>query len=452
MATRERLEQHRLRVEEGALAPLRHTGRGFYVLVAALVAIIAWGAFAYAYQAKDGLIVTAMRDRIMWGLYISLFVFFIGASMAGTFVSAILRITKASWRTPVTRVAELVTVSALVVAALFVAFDMGRPDRLFNMVMFARWESPLVWDVYGLTAYLAGSMIYLYAALIPDMALCRDRLGPYVSPLRRWFYETLAIGWRNAPEQRKNLAMALGMMMLLIVPVAIMMHTVTSWIFAMTLREPWDSPLFGIYFVGGAIFSGTGIIIIVMAAMRRVYRLQDLIPKQLFVNLGYLLATFAAIMFFFNVNEFVVHGYKLRGQISVHLEEVFVGDLAYLFWPYFWGGIVVPIALVALPFTRNVVGIVAAAVLVNIGMFIERYLIVVGGLREPLNPYELPSYSPSWVEWSLMAAGVAIFVLLIVLSLKLIPGLAATEMIEQAEEEAKRASTVAGTSEMAPET
>lgn len=423
-------------LEDRVLSPLRSTSRGFYILVGLLLIVIAWGAFAYLNQANNGLIVTGMRDRVMWGLYVALFVFFIGASMAGTLVSALLRITNANWRTPITRTAEVVTVAALAVAGLFIMLDVGRPDRLINMVVLARWESPLMWDMTGLTAYFTGSVIYLYAAAIPDMAYCREKLRGDVSGLKLWLYETLSIGWEDTPEQREHLSHGLNLMMVIIIPVAVMMHVVTSWIFAMTLREPWDSSMFGVYFVGGAVFSGTGIIIILMAVLRKVYRFEQFITISHFKYLGYLLATFAAIMFFFNVNEVVTHGYKMSGDISVYLEETLTGSMAPFYWGYLIGGVGLPMAIIAIPYTRTIAGIVVAAVLVNIGMFIERYLIVMGGLREPLNPYELPTYWPTWIEWSLMATGISLFILIITLVLKVLPSLAIVELIEhEAEEE-----------------
>lgn len=427
------LDSFRAELEERTLTPLRRTGKGFYILFFILLAIIGWGVFTYSTQLQNGLLVTGMRDRVSWGLYISVFVFFIGASMAGTFVSAILRITSAGWRTPITRSAEMVTVASLLSAGLFVLFDMGRPDRLGNLFVFARWESPLVWDVYGLNTYLIASLIYLYAALIPDLAYCRDHIGAYVSPARRWFFKTLAIDWQGTGPQRRHLLTALTLMTILVIPVAVMMHTVTSWIFAMTLREPWDSPVFGIYFVAGAIFSGVGIIIILLAVLRKAYRLESFITRKHFLYLGYLLGSLAVIMFFFNVSELVTHSYKLRGDIVHHLEELFEGGMAPMFWTYFWGGLLAPIVIIALPFTRNIAGMVVAAVLVNIGMFLERYIIVVGGMQVPLNPYETPSYSPTWVEWSLLVAGLAMFVLLLMLQLKLVPNMSITEMIEDHE-------------------
>ena len=421
--------QHR-RLEERVFAPLRGTGRGFFVWVAFLVVVVGWGVYAYSTQARHGLWVTGMRDRVMWGLYIVLFVYFIGASMAGTFVSAVLRIANAEWRAPIVRGAEVMTIAALITAGLFITMDLGQPLRLQNMLLFGRWESPLIWDVYGLATYVAGSAIYLYLAMIPDLALARDRLSASLIWPRRWFFRVTSVGWAGDPRQVHSLAKAMGLMTIIIIPLAIMMHTVTSWVFAMTLREPWDSSMFGIYFVGGAIYSGVGLIVILMAIMRRVYHLEEYLTPRHFVNLGYMLAAGALIMIFFNVSEFVTLGYKLAGEGSFYLQQMAYGNLAGVFWAYVFGGLWLPLLIILLPPTRKIAWIVVASIAANVGMFLERYSIVVGGLRVPLNPYEPASYSPTWVEWSLMAAGFALFALIVTLILKVVPILAVTEVRE----------------------
>jgi molybdopterin-containing oxidoreductase family membrane subunit len=420
-------------VEDRILAPLTGSSRPFWIWVGALIAIILWGVVVYVMQAREGLIVTGMRDRIMWGLYVTLFVMFIGASMAGTFVSAVLRLTGVSWRGPIVRSAEMITVAALVVAALFIFFDMGRPERALNIVIFGRWESPLIWDVYGLATYLAGSLLYLYLASIPDIAMIRD-LVPGSQRLRSALYRAYAVNWTGSVEQRRVLFSALGLMAIIMVPVAVMMHTVTSWIFGMTLREPWNSPMFGIFFVGGAIYSGVGLIVIMMFIVKRVYRLNDLITEDHFLKLGYLLATFAALMVFFNVSEFVTLGYKTSTDASFYIMQMTRGSMAPVFWIYIWAGLILPIVLIALPWTRNIRGVVVASILANGGMLLERYFIVVGGLKVPLNPYEPASYFPTWIEWSLMLAGVAVFVLIITALAKALPIVAIWELREEQHE------------------
>lgn len=427
------LSAWRGRLEETALAPVRRTGARYWALVAVLVAIIGWGLFAYSVQLRDGLVVTGMRDRISWGLYIATFVFFIGISHAGTLISAILRVSQARWRTPVTRMAEFITVVALIVGASFVIIDMGRPDRLLFVFAYGRWQSPIIWDVLAITTYLTASIVYLFVPMIPDLALFRDRLTGRTSRWRAWLYRTLAIGWRGNAAQRRSLAAAIGILMILIIPIAVSVHTVVSWIFAMTLRVPWNSALFGAFFVVGAIFSGIAILIIVMAILRRAYKLQEYITEKQFVYLGYLLAAFAAIMIYANISELLTLGYKLEEGAGFHLRQLFLAEFAPLFWFYLLGGLFGPIVIALVPATRNARGVVVAAVLVTVAMWIERYVIVVTGLRVPLMPYEPADYAPTWVEWSVLAGGIALFALLITLFTKIFPIIAVWEVAEDHE-------------------
>src|SRR3990170_2872393 len=366
------LNEWQERLEETALAPIRRTGRRFWLLVAFLLAVIGWGAYAYSVQLRDGLVVTGMRDRISWGLYIATFVFFIGISHAGTLISAILRVSNARWRTPVTRMAEFVTVVALVCGASFVIIDLGRPDRILNVFIYGRWQSPIIWDVLAITTYLTGSITYLFVPMIPDLALFRDRLAGRTSRWRGWLYRVLAIGWDGNAAQRRSLASAIAMLMILIIPIAVSVHTVVSWIFAMTLRVPWDSTLFGAFFVAGAIFSGIAILIIVMAILRRAYRLHEYVTEKQFVYLGYLLAAFAAIMVYANISELLTHGYKLEEGAGFHLRQLFLAEFAPLFWFYLLGGLCGPIVIALVPATRNARGVVVAAGLVPVAMWVER--------------------------------------------------------------------------------
>lgn len=430
------LEEFRCRLERTGLAPLTGTGKRYYLLIGFLVLLVAWGIYAYSTQLREGLIVTGQRDRISWGLYISLFVFFIGISHAGTLISAILRATKAGWRTPITRMAEFITVVALMVGALFPIIDLGRPDRVLNVFIFGRWQSPIIWDILSISTYLLGSIIYLYLPLIPDFALCRDRLGAHAPRWRLRFYRVVSLGWRGSPSQKQYLGIALGMMMVIIIPVAVSVHTVVSWIFAMTLRETWNNPMFGIYFVAGAIFSGIAALILLLAVLRKVFHMEEYITRKHFISLGYMLAAFTGIMAYFNASEYITTGYKMAGENPFHFQQLFAGKLAPFYWVYALGGLVLPGLIILLPWTRTLKGVIVAAGLALMGMWVERYFIVVGGLRVPLMPYEPASYSPTWVEWSIMGGAFAGFTLIITLFAKLFPVMAMWEVAEHHEEEA----------------
>ena len=432
---REPLHRWRDRLQHKTLQPLLRTTGLYKAWVGLLLAVIAWAAYAYSQQARHGLVVTAMRDRISWGMYISLFVFFIGISHAGTLISAILRASHARWRAPVTRMAEFITAVALVTGASFVVIDMGRPDRIFNVYLFGRWQSPIMWDVIAVTTYLTASVLYLYTPMVPDLALFRDQLGDNVGAFRRWFYEAAALNWADTEAQKKALARGIAVLMVIIIPIAVSVHTVVSWIFGMTLRVGWNTSVFGVLFVAGAIFSGVATLVIVMAILRRVYHWEEYITEKHFRYLGYLLGAFAAIMIYVNITEFMTAGFKLEEGEQFAFRQLFIDKFSHLFIFYLVGGLVVPVILMLYRRTRTIAGVVTAAVLVDVAMFIERYFIVVTGLRVPLMPYEPADYFPSWVEWSIFAGGLAFFSLVITIAVKVFPMLAVWEMVEEKEAE-----------------
>lgn len=429
------------RLDERVIAPVKRAGRGYVLWLVGLSAMIVWGVFAYSTQVRDGLYVTGMRDRISWGLYISSFVFFIGISHAGTLISAILRVSNASWRTPITRIAESITVVALVTGGLMVIVDMGKPLRLYQMFINGNWQSPLMWDMFAITIYLTASVTYLLVPMVPDLALFRDRLDGRVPRFQWWIYAVFSFGWRGNTAQKKSLTKSISLLAVLIIPIAVSVHTVVSWIFAMTLRVSWNSTIFGFFFVTGAIFSGIAALILVLAVVRRRFHLQEYITSVHFEYLGYLLLTAAMVMLYSNASEYITKGFHASEDDLFAFRELFLTEFAPLYWFYFFGGLVFPILIVAFKRTRNVIGLSIASAFVLVAMFIERYFIVVAGLRVPLMPYEPASYAPTWVEWSVFGAGLALFLLLLTLFTKFFPVLAVWEMKEEHEARMARVPT-----------
>lgn len=419
------------RLEERTIAPTRSSGRLYVTWLVGLGLVIAWGFVAYVYQWRNGLYVTGMRDRISWGLYITAFVFFIGISHAGTLISAILRAANAGWRSPITRIAESITVVSLVSGALFVIVDMGHPERLYQFWLNGNWQSPLMWDMMAITIYLTGSVVYLFVPMIPDLALFRDRLDGRVNRLQSWVYKTLSIGWNDNEAQRHALNRSVAILMVLIIPIAVSVHTVVSWLFAMTQRVSWDSTIFGFFFVAGALYSGVATLIVVMAVMRRVYNLEEYITPLHFRYLSYILVTMSLVMIYGNASEFVTKGFKMAEEERFAFRQLFVNEFAQMYWFYFFGGLVLPILVVAFKPTRTIVEIVVASIFVDIGMFIERYFIVVAGLQVPTMPYEPATYSPTWVEWSILASGMGGFMMLLTLFARFFPVLAVWDMKEE---------------------
>lgn len=423
------------RIESELLATVGGHSRAGRILTAALLAVIGWGAFAFIWQAFHGLSVTAMSNYFSWGVYIVNFVFFIGVSHAGTLVSAILRVTGAQWRRPITRMAEAITLFALLVGAPMVVIDMGRPDRVWHILNHGRIQSPILWDVMSIATYMTGSIIYLYLPMIPDLALLRDRkIG---SPFWQRIYRVLALNWRGSAEQWRLLHRAIGVQAIVIIPVAISVHTVVSYIFSMTLRPGWHSTIFGPYFVVGAIFSGIAAIITAMALFRRFSRLENYLTEDIFKKLGALLLTLNLVYIYFTFSEYITMGYADVSPDRHLLSTLLSGTYALRFWGMALIGLIVPALLLALPWTRNLRGIVIASVLVNIGMWLKRYIIVIPTLASPFMPVQSDghplSYAPTWVEWSITAAGLAAFSLLYFLFAKRFPIISIWEMTEEAE-------------------
>jgi Ni/Fe-hydrogenase subunit HybB-like protein/cytochrome c2 len=402
---------------DAIVTPILTVGRRFRVWAVALAGVVAWAVFAWVWQLSHGLAATHLGRPVYWGLYITNFVFFIGVSHAGTLISAILRIVKAEWRRPITRMAEVITVLVLFFGVGNVLLDLGRPDRALNVILHPHFRSPLLWDVSSITVYLTCSTIYLYLPLIPDIALLRDRTSGW----RQRFYRRLAIGWTGTPQQWHRLERAISVMAILVIPVAISVHTVVSWVFAMTIQPMWHSSIFGPYFVVGAIFSGIGAIITAMVIVRKVYGLEDYLQPVHFDNLGKLLLVMACLWLYFTFAEHLTTWYAQEpNELNVFNAKLF-GRFAPLFWAMLVFCFAIPFTILANPRTRTIAGTLVASISVNIGMWLERFTIVVPSLSNPRAPVHTFVYVPSWVEWSLMAGCFAAFVLLYMGFTKLFP-------------------------------
>jgi Ni/Fe-hydrogenase subunit HybB-like protein len=256
------------------------------------------------------------------------FVFFIGISHAGTLISAILRVTGAEWRRPITRVAEAITVFALMVGTLQIIIDMGRPDRLLFTILFGRLQSPILWDIVSVSVYFLSSITYLYLPLMPDVAILRDHCPPTAPAWQRKLYTVLALGWRGNLEQWVRLEKAIAILAVLIIPVAVSVHSIISWILATTVQPGWHSTIFGPYFVIGAIFSGIGALFLAMTGVRKALGLESYIGLRQYRNLGLLFIAMNALWFYFTyaehlgiatgqqVEEFPVLASKLWGSFA----------------------------------------------------------------------------------------------------------------------------------------
>jgi molybdopterin-containing oxidoreductase family membrane subunit len=411
--------------DEELYRSIDHTGPGFYLAVALLLIVFFFGVFQYVNQLRSGLAVTGMNQPVAWGFYIINFVFFIGISHAGTLISAILRLNNAEWRRPITRMAEVITAIVLVIGGLHPILDLGRPDRMLNIVMWGRLQSPLLWDVMCITAYLAASTVYLYVPLIPDIAMLRDR-----GTRPRWLYEFMSWNWQGTPRQKEVLQRAMNLLMILVIPVAVSVHTVISYIFAMTLEPGWHSTIFGPYFVTGAIFSGIAALLLVMIVFRKVYRLERYLKPVHFANLSKLLLVMAAVWFYLTFSEYITGFFgREPPELAVMMYKL-TGPYAFPFWLMVFLNFVVPVSLLSRQRTRTIPVILFVSICVVIGMWLERLIIVVPSLSVPSVDFPSHPYWPSLTEISIFASAIAAFCLGFMLFAKFFPLISVWEIEE----------------------
>ena len=415
-------------VREAALRPLHHSGRLFWALVAGLAVLVACGAAAYVVQLANGLGAAGYSDTGFWGVYEANLVAFIAVSYGGALVSAILRLTQARWRAPITRLSEAMAVFSVMVGMGFALIHLGSPLNIWRMVVAPQVGSPIVWDFVVIMTYLFATVVFLYLPLVPDMAILRD--GSESMGWRARIYRTMALGWRNLPEQRHLLDRGITTIAILIIPVAILVHSVLSWAFALTGRPGWDSTIFAPYFVVGALYSGVAMVILVVAGFRTGYRLQPFIGLKHFQYLGYLMLTLDLMYLYFTFTELLTEGYVQTEEVAPVLEALLVGAYAPSFWFFIVAGGLLPLVLVAVPFTRSVRGIVFAAGLVVGAMWIKRLLIVVPAVAHPLIAGAWGSFQPTWVALAITIGAAAAIPLLLMLFFKFFPILSISEMEE----------------------
>jgi len=403
----------------------RKFGKAGQIWTGILIALCLIGTYAYSRQLRFGLSVTNMGDYVSWGIYISNFVFFVAISLVGSLVTAIFRLAGVKWSTPLTRIAEIIAVSAIIFASIIIIVDMGRPERMFNLFLHGRIQSPIMWDVIVIGTYLFISLLLLYLPVIPDLRILIDRADPSTQRFRR-LYQWLGSFWKGSAPQIKANNRSIYILCILIIPVAFCIHTVTSWLFATTFRPGWDSTNFGAYFISGAFLVGAGGVVTAMYVFRKAYKLEKYITDLHFDKMGRVVVLLALLYLYFNINEYLIPAFKMRKSESLHLMELFVGEFAVLFWGAILTGMILPILILITKTGRKPLPVFIAGVLVVIGAWFKRYLIVTPTLLHPFLPMQdvpenFKHYFPSWEEWAIAMGSLAGALLIITLFVRIYP-------------------------------
>lgn len=414
-------------------------GKAGKLWTAILIILCLVGVYAYIRQLKNGLVVTSLRDYALWGVYISNFVFFVAISLVGSLITAILRLNNVQWSTPLTRIAEMIAVSAIAMAGLIIIVDMGRPERFYYLFTQSRLQSPIVWDVLVIMTYFVISILLLYLPLLPDVKIMLEHKEKN-SPFMNKVYTFIGSFWKGTEEQKKLSNKSIAILCVTIVPVAFTIHTVTSWLFAATYRPGWDSTNFGAYFISGAFLVGAGGVLIAMYVLRRAYKLENYITDKHFDRMGKITVLLALLYLYFNVNEYLVPALKMKKHEYHHLMELFAGSYALFFWITIGLSMVFPIIIMLFKKGRKPSSLFIVGIMVVVGAWFKRYIIVVPTLLEPFLPMtDVPEhylrYFPSWEEWAITIASLSGGLLIITFLVRYFPIIPIEETIEERNKE-----------------
>lgn len=421
------------RINDELLSSLRPPTRRWYLLVLFLGAVVAWGLAAFTWQMTHGMYVTGLDRPVMWGVYIVGFVFWVGLSHSGTMVSSILRLSQANWRRPILRAAEAMTVFCITVAGMFPLIHLGRNWTFYYMIpypnqrgLWPNFRSPLLWDMTAITAYIIGSSLFLYLGLLPDLAVVRDRSSGW----RHHVYAVLALGWRGSAREWTTYHMASTLMAALIIPVAVSVHSIVAWDFAVTVVPGWHSTIFPPYFVIGAILSGVAAVITLMIIIRRAFHLEAYLTPRHFDNMGKLLLVISLLWSYAYFVEVQTTWYA-HEPIEWEVFSFMANKYTLVLLLMLLGNSLLPITTMCFKRLRRSIGVMlVVSLLVNVGMFIERFLIIVPSLSHKNMPFIWGNYHPSLVEISVNLAALAGFALLYALFAKFFPIVAISDVRE----------------------
>ena len=421
-------------VHRDVVRSIVETGPRYYVALA-----IAFGItllcffFPWFYQLYYGIGVAGMNHPGVWGTYLASFIFWIGLSHSGTLLSCVLHLTNSTWRKAMYRSAEAMTLFSLMVAATMVMVHLGRPWFIHwafpypnQMEMWPNFRSPLLFDVMAITTYLTGSSIFIYMGSIPDFAAVRDRTTGW----RNTMYTLLSMGWRGTDKEWHRLHWAYTFLAVLIIPLAVSVHSIVSWDFAMSIVPALHQTIFAPYFVVGAIYSGTAGIVTVMFVLRKYMDFGQYITKVHFDNLGKLLLTLSLIWTYINVVELFTGWYSGASTEHEALAYKLFGYYAPLYWEMILFCAVAPLLCIFKRFRTSLVPMLILSIVINIGMYTERFLIVGTSLSRQYLPDAWGLYVPSLVELSILLGSLALFVTLFLLFVKIFPSVSMYEVKE----------------------
>src|SRR5947209_13676875 len=399
-------------------------GVGFVLVMLLLVSI--------TYLFAEGIGIWGVNVPVAWGFAIVNFVWWIGIGHAGTLISAILLLLRQGWRQSINRFAEAMTLFAVACAGLFPLLHLGRPWFAYwlipypsTMGIWPQFRSPLVWDVFAVATYFTVSLLFWFIGLIPDLATLRDRSS---SRLGRVVYGILAMGWRGSAIHWHRYEMAYLLLAGLATPLVVSVHTVVSFDFAVSIVPGWHTTIFPPYFVAGAIYSGFAMVMVLAIPIRAVYGLEDFITMRHLENMAKVMLATGLIVAYGYLMETFMAWYSAERYERFMMMNRIAGPYAPAYWALILTNVVIPQALWLKRVRMNVKMLWVIAMVVNIGMWLERFVIVVTSLHRDFMPSAWNMYYPTFWDWSTYIGTIGLFVALLFLFLRFLPMISIFEM------------------------
>lgn len=404
----------------------------WFVAFAMTSTVMLLGISLIAYTLATGIGVWGNNIPVAWAFDIINFVFWVGIGHAGTLISAILLLFRARWRNAISRFAEAMTIFAVICATLFPLIHVGRPWVAFwlgpypnQRGLWPNFRSPLLWDVFAVNTYFLVSLLFWYLGLIPDLASLRDRTE---NKVRKFIYALLAMGWRGAGTHWHHYERAYLVIAGLATGLVLSVHSVVSFDFAVSLVPGWHMTIFPPYFVTGAVFAGFAMVVMAMVVVRITMHLEHLITDYHLDVMNKIILTCSCLMGY----AYLLEGFTAWYSMNPNIHHTF---RQYIQGTYGWAGWLTIICNVGIPqllwlrwFRRNYAGMIVVAVAVTIGMWFERFVIIVSSLHQDYLPSSWHIYKPTLVDYGILLGSFGLFFTLVLLFARLLPVMATTEM------------------------
>jgi len=421
------------KIDNLVLQSLSPPGRGYWAVIILLFMGVLTGVACWIYQILTGIGVAGMNNPVAWGTYLINFVFWVGIAHSGTLISAILHLLRAGWRNPIARAAETMTVFAVCIAGLFPFIHLGRVWMVYYMIpvpnqrlLWPNFQSPLMFDVIAISTYLAVSSLFWFTGMLPDLAIIRDRS----TGIRQKIFTILSLGWTGEYEQWRHYTRIYLFFAALATPLVISVHSVVSWDFALGIVPGWHTTIFAPYFVAGAIHSGLAMVITLMIPLRKLFHFENIITPNVLENVAKTIIFTGLIVGFAYSTEIFMAWYSHNIVEMETFRWRMFGDYALQYWIMVVFNSLIPLLFFFKIIRTRIAWLLGISILINIGMWFERFVIIAGSVGHGFIPHAWGLYRPTQVEFGIMLGSFCLFFFLFVLFVKHMPSVSMTELKE----------------------